>query len=117
MILILQPHRYSRVSLLYKDYAFAIKNSDILFLLPVDSAGEKPIKGVNSEKIYKEILKTKSLKKNKVHFIEDTKNEEFFLKDLLKLKKRNDVFLFTGPGKIANIPPKFINLLKSYEKE
>ncbi len=116
VILILQPHRYSRVSLLYKDYAFAVKNSDILFLLPIDSAGEKSIKGVNSKKIYKEILKTKSLSKNKVHFIENTKNEESFLKDLLKLKKRNDVFLFTGPGKIANIPPKFIHLFRKYEK-
>ena len=117
VILILQPHRYSRVSLLYKDYAFAVKNSDILFLLPIDSAGEKPIKGVSSEKIYKEILKTKSLNKNKIHFIEETKTEESFLRDLLGLKKKNDVFLFTGPGKIASIPPKFINLLKSYEKK
>ena len=64
------------------------------------------------EKIYKEILKIKSLNKNKIHFIEDAESEESFLKNLLKLKKKNDVFLFTGPGKIANIPPKFINLLK-----
>jgi len=112
IILVLEPHRYSRISLLYKDFALAIKNCDILFLLPLDSSNEKPIKGINSEKIYEEILKIKSLNKNKIHFIEDTKNEESFLKDLLKLKKKNDVFLFTGPGKIANIPPKFINLLK-----
>jgi len=112
IILVLEPHRYSRISLLYKDFALAIKNCDILFLLPLDSSNEKPIKGINSKKIYKEILKIKSLNKNKIHFIEDAKSEESFLKNLLKLKKKNDVFLFTGPGKIANIPPKFINLLK-----
>ncbi len=112
IVLVLEPHRYSRISLLYKDFALAIKNCDILFLLQLDSSNEKPIKGINSEKIYKEILKIKSLNKNKIHFIEDAESEESFLKNLLKLKKKNDVFLFTGPGKIANIPPKFINLLK-----
>jgi len=116
IILILEPHRYSRVSLLYKDYASAIKNCDILFLLPIDSAGEKSIKGVSSEKIYKEIIKTKSLNKNKIYFIEDTENEESFLKDLLEFQKNGDVFLFTGPGKIANIPKKFIHFRK-YERK
>jgi len=117
IIFILEPHRYSRISLLYKDFALAIKNCDILFLLPLDSSNEKPIKGINSKTIYKEILKIKSLNKNKIHFIEGTKSEESLLKDLLKLKKKNDVFLFTGPGKIANLPPKFINLLKKYERK
>ncbi len=113
IILILEPHRYSRVSLLYKDYASAIKNCDILFLLPIDSAGEKPIKGVSSEKIYKEITRIKILNKNKLHLI---KNEVSFLKDLLEFQKNGDVFLFTGPGKIANIPKKFIHFRK-YERK
>jgi len=117
VILILEPHRYSRISILYKDYAPAIKNCDILFLLPIDSAGEKPIRGVSSKKIYKEIIKTKSLNKNKVHFIEDMKSEESFLKDFLKFTKNNDVFLFTGPGKIANLSKKFIHLFRKYEKK
>lgn len=117
IIFVLEPHRYSRISLLYKDFALAIKNCDILFLLPLDSSNEKPIKGINSEKIYKEILKIKSLNKNKIHFIENAESEKSFLKDLLKLKKRNDVFLFTGPGKIANLPKKFIHLLKKHENK
>ncbi len=114
IILILEPHRYSRIFLLYKDFARAIKNCDILFLLPLDSSNEKPIKRINSEKIYKEILKTKTLSKNKLHLV---KNESSFLRNLFKFQKDGDVFLFAGPGKIANLPPQFINLLKSYEKE
>ena len=114
IILILEPHRYSRVSLLYKDYASAIKNCDILFLLPIDSAGEKPIKGVSSEKIYKEITRIKTLNKNKLHLI---KNEASFLKNLLGFQKNGDVFLFTGPGKIASLPEKFIHLFRKYERK
>ena len=113
IILILEPHRYSRISLLYKDFALAVKNCDVLFLLPLDSSNEKPLKGINSAKIYKEILKKKTLSKDKLYLVE---NEESFLKNLFKFKKNGDVFLFTGPGKIANLPKKFIRLLKKYEK-
>ena len=113
IVLVLEPHRYSRISLLYKDFAVAIRNCDVLFLLPLDSSNEKPIKGIDSEKIYEEILKKRTLSKNKLHFVEDRKS---FLKNLFKFKKNGDVFLFTGPGKIANLPKKFIRLLKKYEK-
>jgi len=111
IILVLEPHRYSRISLLYKDFAPALQNCDILFLLPIDTANEKPIKGINSEKIYKEIIKTKALEKNKIHLVKD-KNS--LLKNLCEFKKNGDVFLFTGPGRIANLPHKFINLLKPF---
>ena len=113
IVLVLEPHRYSRISLLYKAFAVAIRNCDTLFLLPLDSSNEKPIKGINSEKIYKEILKKKTLSKDKLHLVE---NKESFLKNLFKFKKNGDVFLFTGPGKIASLPKKFIYLLKKYEK-
>jgi len=109
IILILEPHRYSRISLLYKDYAPAVKNCDALFLLPLDPSNEKPIKGVESKRIYQEILKNNCLNKNKLYLIEN--QSELFEKLLLFLKK-NDVILFTGPGKISNLPPKFINFIK-----
>ncbi|MFA5360795.1 MAG: hypothetical protein WC320_02430, partial [Candidatus Paceibacterota bacterium] len=79
------------------------------FLLPIDPANEKPILGVKSEKIYQEVLKTKSLKKNQLYLIDN--QEELFEKLLLYLKK-NDVVIFAGPGKIAALPHKFINFLK-----
>jgi len=113
IILILEPHRYSRISLLYKNFALAIKDCNVLFLLPLDSSNEKPIRGINSRKIYEEILNKKTLSKNKLYLVG---NEESFLKNLFKFKKNGDVFLFVGPGKIANLPKKFICLLKKYEK-
>ncbi|MDD5760603.1 MAG: UDP-N-acetylmuramate--L-alanine ligase [Candidatus Pacebacteria bacterium] len=109
IILILEPHRYSRISFLYKCYAPAVENCDILFLLPIDPANEKPIPGVKSEKIYQEVLKTKSLKKNQLYLANNS--SELFEKLLLFLKK-GDVIIFAGPGKIATLPHKFINFLK-----
>lgn len=109
VILVLEPHRYSRISFLYRSYAPAVENCDALFLLPIDPANEKPILGVKSEKIYQEVLKTKSLKKNQLYLIN---NQEELFEKLLLLLKKNDVVIFAGPGKIAALPHKFINFLK-----
>lgn len=113
IVLILEPHRYSRISFLYKEYAPAIKNCDALFLLPIDPANEKPIKGVDSKKIYRQILKNNSLKKKQLYLVD---NPTELFKNLLMFLKKNDVLLFVGPGKIANLPHKFINFFKKNEK-
>jgi len=109
VILVLEPHRYSRVSFLYKDYAPAVRNCDALFLLPIDPANEKPIPGVTSEKIYRQILKTGFFKKDDLHL---TKSQEELFENLSLFFKKGDVIIFAGPGKIANLPHQFINFLK-----
>lgn len=112
IILILEPHRYSRVSLLAASYAPAVKNADVLFLLPIDTANEKPIIGVDSGKIYRAVKRKKALPDRSVYLIKDPTE---FLSDLVKFKKKGDVFLFAGPGSIARLPEKFIYLLKKHE--
>ncbi len=43
-----QPHRYSRVALLKKEFANAFIDSDLVVLCPIYAASEKPIKNINS---------------------------------------------------------------------
>ncbi|MBL0265178.1 MAG: UDP-N-acetylmuramate--L-alanine ligase [Leptospiraceae bacterium] len=50
--IIFQPHRYTRTRDHYIDFAKALDDSDILFLLPIYSAGETPIEGIATELIY-----------------------------------------------------------------
>lgn len=50
--IIFQPHRYTRTRDHYMDFAKALDDSDILFLLPIYSAGETPIEGIATELIY-----------------------------------------------------------------
>ncbi len=51
LIVVFQPHLYSRTSDQYKAFASSFMNCDQLILAPVFGAREKPIVGVNSELI------------------------------------------------------------------
>lgn len=50
--IIFQPHRYTRTRDHFIDFAKALDDSDLLFLLPIYSAGESPIEGISTELIY-----------------------------------------------------------------
>ncbi|TGM80714.1 UDP-N-acetylmuramate--L-alanine ligase [Leptospira bouyouniensis] len=45
---IFQPHRYTRTSLLLEELATSLLGADVLYLLPIYSAGETPIEGISS---------------------------------------------------------------------
>ena len=48
IVMIYQPHRYSRTKLLYEDFVKVLSSVDSLFLLDIYSAGENEIEGINS---------------------------------------------------------------------
>jgi UDP-N-acetylmuramate--alanine ligase len=49
IIAVHQPHRYSRLSSLFEDFANCFNDADSLILAPVYAAGEEPIEGIDSE--------------------------------------------------------------------
>jgi UDP-N-acetylmuramate--alanine ligase len=49
LVMIYQPHRYSRTHDLYDDFVDVLNEVDFLLLLDVYSAGEKPIRGADSK--------------------------------------------------------------------
>ncbi len=53
IVVVFQPHRYTRTKFLWKDFAKVLLLADEVILLPIYPAGEKPIKGVSSELIAK----------------------------------------------------------------
>jgi UDP-N-acetylmuramate--alanine ligase len=59
LVVLFQPHRYTRTSFLQKELANSLDPSDFLFLLPIYSAGENLIPGISAGTIAKH-LKTKS---------------------------------------------------------
>jgi UDP-N-acetylmuramate--alanine ligase len=49
VIAVMQPHRYTRLSSLFSDFAACFNDADHVIIAPVYSAGEQPIEGASSD--------------------------------------------------------------------
>jgi UDP-N-acetylmuramate--alanine ligase len=56
VIVIFQPHRYSRLQNLWKEFIESFKDADIVYLCDVYPAGEDPIENINSVRLKQEIV-------------------------------------------------------------
>ncbi len=102
VIVVFQPHRYTRTKILIREFIKVLSKVDYLFLLETYSAGEKIIKGATSKDIYSKILKKN---KNATYL----KN----IGDLNKLMKphtmKQNTIVFMGAGSISSIAKKYLN--------
>jgi len=106
LIVIFQPHRYSRTKLLYKDFKDAFVDADNLFITDIYPAGEKPIKGVSAKLIYN------SVKKSSLKNVRYIPKKEDAVEKVIKIAKKGDIILTLGAGDIKNIAPIIIERLK-----
>jgi UDP-N-acetylmuramate--alanine ligase len=51
VLVLFQPHRYTRTQLLFDDFTRAFNNADRLVLLDIYAAGEKPIDGISAARL------------------------------------------------------------------
>ena len=58
LVVMFQPHRYSRTQLLFDDFVEALLDVDKLYLLDIYPAGEEPIEGVSSRKLYEALIES-----------------------------------------------------------
>lgn len=56
-VVVFQPHRYSRTKELMDDFVVAFNNADVLFILDIYAASEKPIEGITAEILTENIRK------------------------------------------------------------
>jgi UDP-N-acetylmuramate--alanine ligase len=55
LIVAFQPHRYTRVRDCWKDFIAAFEDADVVFMTDIWTAGEKPIEGITTEKLFQEL--------------------------------------------------------------
>ncbi|MBP9673768.1 MAG: UDP-N-acetylmuramate--L-alanine ligase [Bacteriovoracaceae bacterium] len=55
LVVIFEPHRYSRTQSCWQDFLHCFNQADELFITPIYSAGEKNISDVNHERLVKDI--------------------------------------------------------------
>ena len=97
ILMIFQPHRYTRTAQLYDEFVDVLNRVDSLILLDIYSASEEPIKGVTSRALAETIKKQGH--KNVLH----VKNHDDLL-DIVKEKKDLfDVIVTQGAGSISKV--------------
>jgi UDP-N-acetylmuramate--alanine ligase len=55
LVVVFQPHRYTRTRDLYDQFVVSFNHADVLIITPIYGAGEEPIPGVDSSSIYQGI--------------------------------------------------------------
>jgi UDP-N-acetylmuramate--alanine ligase len=106
VVVVFQPHRYTRLSLLMASFATAFNQADVLIVTEVYPAGEQPIPGVSGKTLYGEI---QQFGHKNVHFEPNMKKIPLLLKKLVKPK---DLILVQGAGSIYKIIPDIIACLE-----
>jgi UDP-N-acetylmuramate--alanine ligase len=105
-VVVFQPHRFSRLSLLMESFAAAFTDADVLITTEIYAAGEKSIAGVSGRVLYQEIKQ--SGHKN-VYFEHNMKN----IPPLVgKVAQSGDLILVLGAGNIYKIIPDIIKTLE-----
>ena len=68
IVVVFQPHRYTRTRDIHKRFGNSFDAADELYITEIYSAGERPIEGISGELIYRDVLASG---KRNVHFISD----------------------------------------------
>lgn len=97
LVMVYQPHRYTRTRDLYEDFAAVLSSVDVLLMLDVYSAGEDPIAGADSRSLCRSIRSRGKIEPLFVEKIEDVANI------LQGVVRAGDIVLTQGAGNIGAI--------------
>ncbi|MFT7131121.1 MAG: UDP-N-acetylmuramate--alanine ligase [Gammaproteobacteria bacterium] len=109
LLMIYQPHRYTRTKDLYEDFVKVLSTVDGLMLLEVYSAGEEPIAGADSRALCGSI---RSRGKLEPVFVDSIDNVSDVLAGMVR---PGDVVLTQGAGNVGSIAIKLASEMKSLE--
>ncbi len=106
LIVLFQPHRYTRTKLLFEEFSRSFDLADYLIITDIYSAGEPPLEGVSSKLIYDKIKER--LPDKQVYFMP----KEKITSHILKIIKPQDVVVTMGAGDIVRICDELVEKFK-----
>ncbi|OGL41024.1 MAG: UDP-N-acetylmuramate--L-alanine ligase [Candidatus Schekmanbacteria bacterium GWA2_38_11] len=102
IIVLFQPHRYSRTQDLMEEFFTSFYDADVLIITDIYAAGEKAIEGINSSKLYEGII---AHGHKNVIYMPDRKE---ILKYIGKAASRGDLLITLGAGDVYKIAELFL---------
>ena len=97
IVVIFQPHRYSRTQALFKEFLTAFYDADVLILTDIYPAGEDPIEGVDSKVLFEGI---REYGHKDVMYLADKKE---IVEHLLRILSPGDLVITLGAGDIWQV--------------
>lgn len=106
---VMQPHRFTRLASLFNEFVDILSTADLLTIMPVYAAGERPVNGCNSETLFNALLAKR--KEKGPTFYARNKDEMFTL--VRENLKEDDIVLFLGAGDISKMAKEFVKTVNS----
>ena len=96
VIVVFQPHRYTRTKFLAEEFGRCFKGADKLILTDIYAASEEPIKGVSVKNIYDRV---------RLHGPNDVTmmNKEDIARHIMDMKRSGDMIVVLGAGDIKEV--------------
>jgi UDP-N-acetylmuramate--alanine ligase len=103
LVVLFQPHRYTRTRDLLAEFIDAFGDADKIVLLDIYPAGEKPLPGVNSELLFRGIKDTGK----DIEYIQEKDSIQDYLNSELR---EEDILLTLGAGDVWKIGEEFLDI-------
>jgi UDP-N-acetylmuramate--alanine ligase len=97
LVMIYQPHRYTRTRDLYEDFVAVLSRCDVLILLDVYAAGEEPIAGADSRSLIRSIRQRGLVEPI---FVDSNDKVSAVLGDVVK---DGDIVITQGAGNVGRL--------------
>jgi UDP-N-acetylmuramate--alanine ligase len=105
-----QPHRYTRTKALFDDFMTAFLDADVLYVMDIYAASEKPIEGVTGRALAEGI---KARGHNAVKFLAD---REAIAEEVAADLREGDMLITLGAGDVTRLGPEILEALKNKEQ-
>ena len=105
LLVLFQPHRYTRTQHLWDDFSRAFNQADVLALMDIYAASENPISGITSEALARSIREAGHKNANYYRSMQDA------IEFLLREARPGDAILTIGAGNVSRASNELMVLL------
>jgi UDP-N-acetylmuramate--alanine ligase len=106
VVVVFQPHRYSRTSRLLPEFGAALTAADELVLTDIYAAGEDPIPGVTIESVAEAV---RAAGRCPVHVV---KSLDALPEAVRQITRSGDLVITLGAGSIGTVPDRILDALR-----
>jgi UDP-N-acetylmuramate--alanine ligase len=109
LVVVFQPHRYSRTGRLMHDFGPALREADELLLTDIYAASEDPIPGVTVDALADAVRRGSGRPVRVVRRMDDV------VPELLRVVRPGDAVITLGAGSIGAVPKRLLEALRQQE--